>query len=49
MIAGVMIHSCFASSVPKLSKRCTAPRGMQTAWPGPTSKALPSIVQVRTP
>ena len=34
---GAMIVSCFASSVPKLSNRWTVPRGMHTAWPGPTS------------
>src|SRR5438132_418605 len=27
MIAGHMTASCFTSSLPKLSKRCTAPRG----------------------
>ena len=27
----------------------TAPRGMQSASPGPTSVGVPSIVQVRTP
>src|ERR1019366_539822 len=37
IIAGDMTASCFTSSLPRLSKRCTAPRGMHSAWPGPTS------------
>jgi len=49
MIAGDMTASCFTSSLPRLSKRCTAPRGMHSACPGPTAMGVPSTVQVRTP
>src|SRR6266571_2142312 len=49
MIAGHMTASCFTSSLPKLSKRCTAPRAIHSACPGPTSIGVPSTVQVRTP
>lgn len=37
IIAGEMTASCLASSLPKLSSRWMAPRGMQTAWPGARS------------
>src|SRR5579864_2022706 len=30
-------------------ERCTAPRGMHSACPGPTAIGVPSTVQVRTP
>ena len=49
MIAGDMTASCFTSLLPRLSKRCTAPLGMQSACPGPTSIDVPSTVHVRTP
>ena len=46
---GVTIPRAFASASRVLSKRWTAPRGMQSASPGPTSVGTPSIVQVSTP
>src|SRR6266536_2600469 len=46
---GVTIASALASTSPVLSKWWTAPRGIKSASPGPTSVDVPSIVQVRTP
>ncbi len=47
--AGVMMASVLASVLPLFSKRCTAPRGMQSVSPGRTSIGVPSTVKVSTP
>ena len=46
---GVITHSASTSWLPLLSNRRIAPRGMQSACPGPTSIVFPSTVQVNTP